>query len=122
MKSVSDASAKTIAASTSPPFVLPSNAATSTGTSMILSTVRTLGRFKGNTPAQNNPAIERNAHEHPHSRTRRTAGLRARSRLHGDVSVLRHRRRGRGARDDRAGAGARLQLPRHVRHVRAAHE
>src|ERR1700759_1442487 len=49
MKSVSDASAKTTAESTSPAGVLPSSATTSTGTSMILSTVKTLGRFSGNT-------------------------------------------------------------------------
>src|SRR5689334_21709815 len=49
MKSVSDASAKTIAASTSPAGVFPSSATTSTGTSMIRRTVSRLGRFRGNT-------------------------------------------------------------------------
>src|SRR5947209_16885075 len=49
MKSVSEASAKTTAASTSPPGVLPSSATTSTGTSMIRTTVSALGRFTGNT-------------------------------------------------------------------------
>ena len=48
-KSVSEASANTTAASTSPAGVFPSSATTTTGTSMIRSTVRTLGRFRGNT-------------------------------------------------------------------------
>ncbi len=50
-KSVTDASTNTIAASTSPPGVLPSSATTSTGTSMMRATVSTLGRFTGNTVA-----------------------------------------------------------------------
>src|ERR1700724_372057 len=48
MKSVSEASANTTAASTSPAGVLPSSATTSTGTSMMRSTVRTLGTLSGN--------------------------------------------------------------------------
>src|ERR1700684_717356 len=47
MKSVSEASANTTAASTSPEGVLPSKATTKTGTSMMRSTVSTLGRFRG---------------------------------------------------------------------------
>src|ERR1700730_17886579 len=49
MKSVSEASANTTAASTSPAGVFPSRATTSAGTSIIRSTVSTFGRFRGNT-------------------------------------------------------------------------
>ena len=56
----------------------------------------------------------------PHHRTGRAGagGLRPRARLHGDVGVLRHRRRGRGAGHHRPGARPRRDLPRHRRHVR----
>ena len=49
-------------------------------------------------------------------------GLGARSRVHGDVRVLRLGRRGRGDRDDPARARARHRLHRHRTAVRAADE
>src|SRR5438094_9525554 len=49
MASVSDAIANTIAASTSPSFVWSSSATTSTGTSRIRRSVRTLGPLRVNT-------------------------------------------------------------------------
>src|SRR5438477_9200558 len=52
MKSVSEASANTTAASTSPAGVLPSSATTSAGTSMMRSTVSRLGRLAGNTVSE----------------------------------------------------------------------
>ena len=42
--------------------------------------------------------------------------------LHGDVGVLRQRRRGRGERGDRPRARPRRRLPRHRRHVRPVHQ
>ena len=60
--------------------------------------------------------------KHAQARTGRTRGLRHRPRLHGHVGLLRRSRRRRGAAHDRARARARLQLPGHLGHVRAAHE
>ena len=52
MASVSEATANTIAASRSPPLVFSSSATTSTGTSRIRTTVRTLGTLSGTTAAE----------------------------------------------------------------------
>ena len=53
MASVKEAAANTIAASRSPPLVFSSRATTTTGTSRILMTVRTLGTFSGTMPPLN---------------------------------------------------------------------
>ena len=59
---------------------------------------------------------------HTHARPRRPRGLRPRPRLHGDVRVLRDRRRGRVDRHHPPRPRARRQLPRHRRHVRPVHQ
>ena len=61
-------------------------------------------------------------HEEAQAWSKWARGLGDRARLHGDVRLLRRHRRSRGPGDDPPRARSRLQLPGHLRHVRAAHQ
>ena len=80
---------------------------------------RTLAIMSANQPRTRRE--ERND-AHPHAWAGRPGGLGDRPRLHGHVGVLRRGRRRRSYSDDPPRVGPRLQLPGHVRHVRAAHQ